>query len=56
MFRSAFGRPAAADEIAGATDLLKDVAALKGLEAGSAEVWKELAHVLFQAKEFIFIR
>src|SRR6185295_19810842 len=34
MFRAAYGRPAAAEEIAGATELLKDVAALKGLEAG----------------------
>jgi hypothetical protein len=56
MFRAAFGRPAAADEIAGAKRLLQDVATMKALDAGSPEVWKELAHALFQAKEFIFVR
>jgi hypothetical protein len=56
MFRAAFGRPAAADEIAGALRLLEDVAAMKSTDAGSPEVWKELAHALFQAKEFLFVR
>jgi len=56
MFRAAFGRPASDEEVAGATQLLQDVAAMKSLDAGSAEVWKELAHALFQAKEFIFVR
>jgi hypothetical protein len=56
MFRAAFGRPAAADEISGALQLINDVAAMKKLDAGSPEVWKELAHALFQAKEFIFVK
>jgi hypothetical protein len=56
MFRAAFGRPAAPDEITAAERLLEDVAAMKGAGAGDAEVWKELAHALFQAKEFIFLR
>jgi hypothetical protein len=56
MFRAAFGRPAAAEEIAGARRLLQDVAAMKSLEAGHVDVWKELAHAIFQAKEFIFVR
>ncbi|HEV3029240.1 MAG TPA: DUF1553 domain-containing protein, partial [Planctomycetota bacterium] len=56
MFRTAFSRPASPEEISGALDLMKDVAALKHLPTDSAEVWKELAHALFQAKEFIFIR
>ena len=56
MFRAAFGRPASADEIAGASQLLKDVAAMKKLDVEQAEVWKELAHAIFQAKEFIFVR
>jgi hypothetical protein len=56
MFRAAFGRPAAADEIAGAKQLIQDVATMKSLEAGHVEVWKELAHAIFQAKEFIFVR
>ena len=56
MFRAAFARPATPDEIAGSQQLMQDVAALKNLPSDSAEVWKELAHALFQAKEFIFIR
>ena len=56
MFRAAFGRPAAPEEIAGALRLVQDVAAMKTLDAGNVEVWKELAHALFQAKEFIFVR
>ncbi len=56
MFRAAFGRPAAPQEVEGATALLRDVAALKGVDAGSAEAWKELAHAIFQAKEFLFVR
>jgi hypothetical protein len=56
MFRAAFGRPAAPEEIAGATQLLRDVAALKQGDAGSADAWKELAHAIFQAKEFLFVR
>ena len=56
MFRAAFGRPAAADEIAGAMTLIGDVAAMKKLDVGSPEVWRELAHALFQAKEFIFVK
>ncbi|HLY75733.1 MAG TPA: DUF1553 domain-containing protein, partial [Planctomycetota bacterium] len=56
MFRSAFARPASPEEISAALQLLRDVAELKHLEPQSAEVWKELAHGLFQAKEFIFIR
>jgi len=56
MFRAAFARPATPDEITGSQQLMQDVAALKHLPPDSAEVWKELAHALFQAKEFIFIR
>jgi hypothetical protein len=56
MFRAAFGRPASPEEVAGARQLLKDVAAMKGLDGNDAEVWKELAHAIFQAKEFIFIK
>jgi hypothetical protein len=56
MFRAAFGRPAAADEIAGALQLIQDMAAMKAVDAGSPEVWKELAHALFQAKEFVFVK
>jgi hypothetical protein len=56
MFRAAFARPAAPEEIAAALGLLKDAAALKGADPKGADAWKELAHALFQAKEFLFIR
>jgi hypothetical protein len=29
---------------------------MTGADLQSVEVWKELAHTLFQAKEFLFIR
>jgi len=50
MFRAAFARPATPDEIAGSQQLMQDVAALKTLPPDSAEVWKELAHALFQRR------
>jgi hypothetical protein len=56
MFRAAFGRPAGPEEIAGARQLLQDVATMKNVDAGDAHAWKELAHAIFQAKEFLFVR
>jgi hypothetical protein len=56
MFRAAYARPATPDEIVLSKGLMQQMADLKKLPADSADVWKELAHALFQAKEFIFIR
>jgi hypothetical protein len=48
MYASAFGRPPTADEIATATAFIA--------EAGPGDkAWADLAHVLFNAKEFIFV-
>ena len=49
MFVTAFGRPATPNEISAALKFLEDMAGLK------ASGWKELAHALFQAKEFIYL-
>ena len=49
MFVTAFGRPATPHEISAALKYLEDMAGLK------VSGWKELAHALFQAKEFIYL-
>ncbi len=46
MFRAAFGRPTDAAELEAAAAYLKD----------TGDAWEGLAHALFQAKEFIFLR
>lgn len=56
MFSAAFGRPATPDELDAAEQLIREVALLKGLDPSHPAVWKELAHSLFQAKEFIFVK
>jgi hypothetical protein len=48
MYAAAFGRPPTADEIETATAFIR--------EAGPGDkAWADLAHVLFNAKEFIFV-
>ncbi|MFO0802785.1 MAG: PSD1 and planctomycete cytochrome C domain-containing protein [Gemmataceae bacterium] len=48
MYTAAFGRPPSADEIETATAFIR--------EAGPGDkAWADLAHVLFNAKEFIFV-
>jgi hypothetical protein len=46
MFREAFGRPATADELGRASAFLAD---------GRPAAWEELAHVLLNVKEFLFV-
>jgi hypothetical protein len=50
MFLSAFARPATEDEVAEAVAFLKEVGG-----ADDRGAWKALAHVIFQAKEFILL-
>jgi len=49
MYLAAFGRPPAAAERSAA-------AAFVGPSGGSADAWADLAHVLFNVKEFIYAR
>ncbi len=51
MYKQAFGRNATPDELAAATEFIREQS--KG--AGEPRAWAELAHVLFNAKEFVFV-
>jgi hypothetical protein len=56
MYRSAFGRPAGAAEI---EKCLRFVAAQHRLHSGRDPeflAWADLAHALFNTKEFIFVQ
>ena len=59
MYLTAFGRPPAPAEIASSTAFLQQQGAAHGLAPDAAladeRVWADLAHVLFNVKEFIFI-
>ncbi|RMG36155.1 MAG: DUF1553 domain-containing protein [Planctomycetota bacterium] len=60
MYLRAFARRPTADERAAAEEFLREQAARFGLSdaqlAADPRPWKELAHVLFNAKEFWFLR
>lgn len=60
MFASAFGRPPTAAEIERWRAAVADLAALHGAANDdvlrSVPVWKDVAHALFNTKEFIYIR
>jgi hypothetical protein len=59
MFGKALARPPSAAERARVTDYLNAVAAERGVDASlllyDAAVWQDVAHSLFNLKEFIFI-
>jgi len=55
MYRSAFGRAAKADELSACLEFLKDQAARYGTSADDAKPWADLAHTLFNTKEFIYL-
>jgi mono/diheme cytochrome c family protein len=54
MYEAAFGRPPGAEESAAALEFLAEVGREHG-KPGHPEAWADLAHVLFNAKEFIFV-
>ena len=54
MYREAFGRPPSADERTAALAFLDDQAKEYG-QAGDVRAWADLAHVLFNVKEFVAI-
>jgi hypothetical protein len=56
MFRTALGRPATASERARFTGLAAEVASLQGVPRDSATVWRDVAHAVFNLKEFVYIR
>jgi hypothetical protein len=57
MFLGAFGRPAETDELADATEFLeKQLATYTSDDREDYRAWADLAHVLINSKEFIFVR
>ncbi|HUG82302.1 MAG TPA: PSD1 and planctomycete cytochrome C domain-containing protein [Bryobacterales bacterium] len=57
MFLAAFGRQAEADELADSTEFLdKQLTSYGSADRDDYRVWADLAHVLINSKEFIFIR
>jgi hypothetical protein len=59
MYRAAFSRPATESEVDEGLKFLDDQAALYGVapenRRNAAEAWADLAHVLFNYKEFIYL-
>jgi hypothetical protein len=53
MYAEAFARPPTAEEAASATAFLAD---RRARGAAEQEAWADLGHVLFNVKEFIFVR
>jgi cytochrome c553 len=56
MYESAFSRPPTASELAGCLDFLDRQARLNGTRPDNPATWADLAHVLFNVKEFIFVQ
>jgi hypothetical protein len=54
MYEAAFGRAATKAELAAAREFLAGQAAEYG-KPDDPRAWADLAHVLFNAKEFIFV-
>jgi hypothetical protein len=55
MYVSAFGRPPTAAERGACLAFLEGQAKRYGVRADDAKVWADLAHTLFNVKEFIFV-
>ncbi len=60
MFRTALGREPEADEEERFRLLALKIGSLRGVPPGaileSREVWEDLAHTIFNLKEFIYLR
>jgi len=60
MFRAALGRAPDDAERARFTGLAKELASLRTVAAdkllSNREVWKDIAHAIFNLKEFIYLR
>jgi hypothetical protein len=55
MYISAFGREPSASECSNAIGFLENQAKEYGCSADDDRVWADLAHVLFNSKEFVFV-
>jgi cytochrome c553/mono/diheme cytochrome c family protein len=55
MYLNAFGRPPTADETAACLEFLAEQTSRYGKGKDSPEAWADLAHTLFNTKEFIYL-
>jgi hypothetical protein len=55
MYLRAFGRPPTNEEQAACLEFLAEQGARHGETADSSKAWADLAHTLFNAKEFIYL-
>jgi hypothetical protein len=55
MYRQAFARPPGEGEVRGCVDFLERQARLDGQSRDDAADWTDLAHVLYNMKEFLYV-
>jgi hypothetical protein len=55
MYLAAFSRPPTDGELKDCLDFVERQAKLAGKTTDDVAVWTDLAHVLFNVKEFIFV-
>ncbi|HKB05720.1 MAG TPA: DUF1553 domain-containing protein, partial [Gemmataceae bacterium] len=55
MYLTAFGRPPTAEELAACLEFLTEQGARYGVTAADRKVWADVAHTLFNAKDFIYL-
>jgi cytochrome c553 len=55
MYLAAFGRPPTADESAACADFVQQQAGRYATAANDVKPWSDLAHTLFNAKDFIYL-
>ena len=55
MYLAAFGRPPSGEERSACLDFLESQAKNAGKRADDPAVWADLAHALFNVKEFIYL-
>ena len=55
MYHEAFGRPATTSEIAACVEFVNEQATRHGVKPDDVKPWSDLAHTLFNTKEFVYL-
>ena len=56
LYRTAFGRPPTAEELAAANEFIIQQSQSYGASADDRQAWKDLCHVLVNLQEFIYLK
>lgn len=56
LYRTAFGRPPTAEELAAANEFIVQQSQSYGASADDRQAWKDLCHVLVNLQEFIYLK